>query len=163
MDSKIELIEEFVKKNGYRVTDSRRIILKFFVENDGHYKPEDVYQLIKNEMLGIATVYRNLDIFKKIGIIKEITIDNKLYYELDMFSSKKLHLHFHCKSCNQIVEYTDQVLIQSLLKQKDFIEENYDNIVDDITIVMKGICKDCRRDINAETDEVEKNSVYTRK
>ncbi len=145
MESRRKILEQVLKDNEYKVTDSRIMMLEFFLNNGEHYKPEDIYDLMKDQKLGLATIYRNLDIFRKLGIIRSIAFDNKQYYELNMFSNKKLHLHFYCKSCKTIIESKDSEIVQSLLKQKDFVENSYESIVDEISIVMKGICKDCRR------------------
>lgn len=145
MEERRKILEQVLKDNGYKITDSRIIMLEFFLNNGKHYKPEDIYDLMKDQKLGLATIYRNLEIFRKLGIIRTIAFDNKQYYELDMFSNKKLHVHFYCKSCKTIIESKDSEIVQSLLKQKDFVENSYESIVDEISIVMKGICKDCRR------------------
>jgi len=150
MKNKAIEIEAIVKAKGYKLTPSRKRIIQVFVETEEHLKPEEIYQKVrdqkvKDQKIGIATVYRTLDILKRIGIIKELSIQNDRYYELNIFSEKKLHIHFQCNECGHIKEYIDKPLIKEMLYQKDFIEKKYRDCIEDITIVMKGTCEECKQ------------------
>lgn len=142
-NTKVHEIEKILTGKGYKVTRSRRELVRIFVESKEHLQPEDIYYKSKAMKLSIPTIYRNIDIFRKSNIIKEITINNSRYYELDIYSKKKLHIHFQCYCCGVIKEYKDQQLVREMIEQRDFIENNYHDTIDDITIVMKGICREC--------------------
>lgn len=127
------------------MTNSRRIIVRLFVETKDHLKPEEVYQLVREHNVSLPTVYRTLEILKKIGVIKELTLRNERIYELNIYSQKILHIHFQCSNCGEIKEYKDLPLVKSMIEQRDYIEEKYEDDIDDITIVMKGVCRLCRK------------------
>ncbi|MBN2222495.1 MAG: transcriptional repressor [Vallitaleaceae bacterium] len=142
-NTKVHEIEKILMSKGYKLTRSRKELVRIFVESKEHLQPEDIYYNSKAMKISIPTIYRNIDIFKKTNIIKEITINNARYYELDIYSKKKLHIHFQCYQCGVIKEYKDQQLVREMIDQRDFIEKNYHDSIDDITIVMKGTCREC--------------------
>lgn len=145
MNGKASKIEDILKSKGYRLTDSRKKIIKVFIDNDKHLKPENVYELVKMNNISLPTVYRTIEILKKNDIIKEITINNNRYYELKLFSEKCMHIHFKCKKCNKIKDCTDKKLILDLIKLKNLAEEVYNIEGHDINITINGICNSCRR------------------
>lgn len=141
-DKKI-ILETIIKENGYKLTTSRSLMLDFFLNHHKHYKAEDIYDGLRKEKLGMATIYRNLELFRTLGIIRGITFDHLQYYELNILSHKRLHVHFYCNSCHSITESNDTSLLQKIMEQKDFLEEHYGNQVEEISVVMKGQCKSC--------------------
>lgn len=141
---KIIEIESLLKSHGHRFTHSRAVMVKLFVETSEHLKPEEIYNIVKELGISLPTVYRNVDLLKRLGIIKEVVIQNERYYELSIYSKKKLHIHFHCLQCGQIKEYHDRKIFKDMIRQKEMLEEAYQDDIQDITIVMTGICKDCK-------------------
>lgn len=146
LKNKIVEIERMLSSAGYRLTMPRKLVVRTFVETQRHLRPEDLYQLLRRQGVSRPSVYRNIDTLKKIGIIKEITINHERYYELSMFSGKKLHLHFQCRVCGKIKEYTDEHLVLDLIKQREYIEKTHEDDIEDTTIIMKGICKTCKEE-----------------
>jgi Fe2+ or Zn2+ uptake regulation protein len=142
-NQKILDIEKILKDNGYKLTGSRKLMIKIFVDSKIHMRPDDVYQLLRNDRISLPTVYRNIEIFKETGVIKELPIQNERYYELEIYSGKKMHIHFQCQSCGIIKEYSDLELIKMMIAERDFIETNHGDRIDDVTIVMSGTCKIC--------------------
>jgi Fur family ferric uptake transcriptional regulator len=43
---------------------------------------EEIYQRMKNDKIGLSTVYRSLKLFERLGIVKVIPMDGVKYYEL---------------------------------------------------------------------------------
>lgn len=144
-DEIISRIEQLILTKGYKATHSRRVIIRLFVESREHLKPEQIYGLTREQGISLPTIYRSIDILKKLNVIKEIVLHNDRYYELDMYSQKKLHIHFQCNICGQIKEYSDQHIFNELVGQRDYIEKVFDDEIEDIMIVMAGVCKDCKK------------------
>lgn len=142
---KIFDIEKILKDNGYKLTGSRKLMIKIFVESKVHLKPDDVYQLLRNDRISLPTVYRNIEIFRETGVIKELPIHNDRYYELEIYSGKKMHIHFRCQRCGIIKEYSDLELKKMMIAERDYIEINHGDRIDDVTIVMSGTCKLCQK------------------
>lgn len=145
MKKRLDEIRKIVVENGYKFTYSRNIMVKLFLEETGHITPEDIYLKLSRENISLPTVYRNIEIFKQIGVIKEINIDNTRLYELSIYSKKKLHIHFKCSTCKTLKEYDDMFLINALLEQKNYIEEKYQDQMDDMTIIITGKCRECKK------------------
>lgn len=72
---KFSLIKKLIEKNGYKFTNQRKLILEQFFLADRHLSVEEIYQRLKENNIGLATVYRNVKIFNSIGIVKEIAVD----------------------------------------------------------------------------------------
>ncbi|MCD4714795.1 MAG: hypothetical protein K8R73_16080, partial [Clostridiales bacterium] len=66
------------------------------------------------------------------------------YYELEIYSGKKMHIHFQCQSCGIIKEFSDLELKKLMIEERDFIEAKYGDRINDITIVMSGTCNACQ-------------------
>ena len=62
----LEKFQTLLKENSLKFTKQRELVLKFLYENDGHFTPEDIYTLLKEQYpdvnIGIATVYRTLSL-----------------------------------------------------------------------------------------------------
>ncbi|MBM7560799.1 Fur family transcriptional regulator [Fusibacter tunisiensis] len=145
MNQKVIDIENILKSRGYKLTESRKKMVELFVKTDVHLKPDDAYQILRKEGVSLPTVYRNIDMLREMGIIKEITLENDRYYELDLFSGKKMHIHFKCHKCGIIKEYDSSEVKRMMLEQRDFLEKTYGDYIEDVSIVMQGICETCRQ------------------
>jgi len=146
-EKKISEIEELLKSKGYKLTHPREVIVRLFVQTSEHLKPEDIYNEVRHEDVSLPTVYRSIEILKNIGVIKEVVINSERYYELSIFSQKKFHIHFQCSICGKIKEYNDKRIFKDMLLQRDYIEETYNDVIEDVTVVMKGVCSSCKKEV----------------
>jgi len=143
-ETKVAEIEVIMKNSGYRFTRAREMVVKLFVDTEDHLKPEEVHRLLRDKEISLPTVYRNIDILKKMGIIKEISIGTERVYELNVFNKKKLHMHFKCNVCEKIKEYSNKEIFKEMIRQRDYLENSFGDDIEDITVVMTGICKECK-------------------
>jgi Fe2+ or Zn2+ uptake regulation protein len=142
---KFDQIKNIFLKKSIRMTPARKEIVNVFLDNDGHMNAEDVYNKADRKKIGLATVYRTLEILKTNNIIKDIFINGEHLYELAMDDDKKFHFHFSCSSCGKLQEYNNVMLSNHIIAIKNHLEQNMDNDVLDMCIVMKGICKSCKK------------------
>lgn len=102
-----------LRNRSYKLTPQRQTILQTFLEHvDRHLSAEEVYVLVKNQNpeIGLATVYRTLDILAEIGVLlKNDFGDGRSRYE---FSRKDEHHHHHliCLRCGNVSEFDDDLL-----------------------------------------------------
>ena len=143
MEEKLVYIKKILSDKNVRFTEQRETIIRFFLENNGHYKPEDVYNNIKSKDIGIATVYRVIDLLKSNEIIDEISIEKDRFYELKIFSKKILHSHLICEKCREIYDFDDKETTSQLLNTISVSEKNHNIKVNNISIVMTGVCSNC--------------------
>ena len=67
----MEEMKERFKEEGYKLTTQRRAILDAIIENhEKHLNPEEIYDIVKIKYpeIGIATVYRTLQLLEKLNI-----------------------------------------------------------------------------------------------
>ncbi|WP_347460559.1 transcriptional repressor [Clostridium sp. DMHC 10] len=110
--------KKLLEKNGYKFTMGKRIVLKTILDSKTHLNVKEIYERIKEYQIGLATVYRAIKVFNKLGIVKEININGISYYEMKIFSGKPLHIHFKCFKCNSIIDLDSQSLNFDLSKVK---------------------------------------------
>lgn len=138
-----ESICSLLRNRSYKLTPQRQTILQTFLEHvDRHLSAEEVYMLVKNQNpeIGLATVYRTLDILAEIGILlKNDFGDGRSRYE---FSRKDEHHHHHhliCLGCGNVSEFDDD-LLESL--EAVIIKRNHFKIMDH-DLKFYGYCSEC--------------------
>ena len=92
-----------LQEKGVLLTIQRAAVLEFLHRNAGHPTAEEIYQFLKRmyPALSRATIYNTLDLFKKHGLIQEITIErNKAHYDY----KTDYHHHFLCSHCARIYD-----------------------------------------------------------
>ena len=94
--------------------------------------------------IGLCTVYRNLDRFSSLGLIREI--DGKLR----RFDTKPhLHHHIRCLKCGKVDDLHHSVSIdESILKELGYHPEN-------VALDITEICQECSAQHNNEVPSLE--------
>lgn len=146
MNRDISLYEKLIKKEGYKFTSQKRIILLEMINANIHLSVNQIYEKVKNKNIGLATVYRSLKLFDNLNIIKKIDINNTSYYEMKIFSGKPLHVHFKCSNCNSIIDIDNIDLIIEYIKLNKKVEKANNLEVNDVNIMLSGLCSKCRGD-----------------
>ena len=85
----------------YKRSKQRTRILEILIKTDTHPTADWIYSRLKQEFphLSIGTVYRNLTILQKQGLVKRIENGSTF----DRFDSHiKPHYHFICEECGEI-------------------------------------------------------------
>lgn len=143
---------EILSRNNIKNTKQKEKILLELMQSSSHLMAEEIYQRVKNDKIGLATVYRSLKLFERLGIVKEIPMDGVKYYELKIYSKKPLHIHFKCSNCNVIIDidYADINLDYIKLNQK--VEMKRELEVNDVNITLLGLCKKCRGELHGKTN-----------
>ncbi len=142
---KIEKIKEQLKAKGYKLTPQRRAILEVIMDNKGsHLSTEEIYDQVKVNCpdIGLATVYRTLQLLSEIEILSKMTLDDGLTrYEMNVNQDEHQHHHLICLECNKIIEFQGDLLDE--LEHK--IEEDLDFTIKDHKLKFYGICADCKK------------------
>lgn len=145
MENRVKNLTGILEKKKVRLTAKRREILEALIDSNNHLKPEELYHLVKNKGIGLATTYRTIELLKKNGIIKEIKIGKERYYELRVFRQRCLHAHLKCNVCGRIYDSADTGLVLNMIKLQKIVKNLYDFETVDLEIIMEGICNNCRR------------------
>jgi Fur family ferric uptake transcriptional regulator len=139
------LLEDFkklLKSNNLKYTTQRELILQIIYDNDGHFTPEDIYNLIKisypDVKLGIATVYRTLTLLEDADIVSSISFGTQgKKYE---FGLKEHHDHLVCLECGGIEEFFDD----TIEKQQEEIAKKFNFKMTDHIMKIIGTCQACQ-------------------
>ncbi len=106
LDKEVALLKNYLTKNRLKLTQQRKAILEAFLRVD-HITAEELYREIskkKRQRMGLATIYRTLNLLCKIGIGQQRHFDdNRTIY--DNVLHKKHHDHLICNKCEKIIEF----------------------------------------------------------
>ena len=137
-------LKERLKENGYKLTTQRRVILDVVNENTGkHLSSEDIFDSVKDKYpeIGLATVYRTLQLLEEVGIISKINFDDGCNrYELANPGKQHSHHHLICMSCDKVIEVQED-LLDSIEKE---ISEKNNFIIMDHNLKFYGYCSECK-------------------
>lgn len=138
----MDSIKNKFKKEGYKLTTQRRAVLDVIIEKqEKHLNPEEIYDIVKKRYpeIGIATVYRTLQLLEKLNIIYRLNFDDGYNrYELNLDSEN--HHHLICLKCGDIMEVKLD-LLENL--ENEIEDENGFKIVDH-NVKFFGYCIDCQ-------------------
>ena len=140
----INEIGEKLKAKEYKLTPQRQQILEVLLEHkDKHLSAEDVYTLVKTKApdVGMATVYRTLELFLEHEIIHSVNFgDGRKRYEYGNNSDGHHHHHAICLECGKILEINED-LLDELEKQ---VARDYGFTVTDHELKIYGRCGACK-------------------
>jgi Fe2+/Zn2+ uptake regulation proteins len=144
-DNEEKKINEKLKDNGYKLTLQRKLILENLLEHEGeHLTIEELYDIVKVEFqdIGLATVYRTMQLFEDIGLVSKLNLDDGCYrYELVHENERHRHHHLICLKCGKVTEVQGD-LLESLEQN---IEKRYDFQVQNHSVKIFGICSECKK------------------
>lgn len=128
-----------IRKQGFRLTPQRHVILDAICELGGHVTPEAIYDQVQGRLPGVnrATVYRNLDFLCEMRLVVAAHIGRSTVYEI---ASREPHHHLICQQCDAVLPLsTEQV--NSFFSQ---VESTHHFSVDMNHVTLFGLCADCR-------------------
>ena len=139
-----------LEQNSHRLTPQREAVVDVLIANaNGHLSAEEIYMHTKelHSEIGLATVYRNLELLEMLGIIHRFDYgDGQNRYEIRMREGEE-HYHHHliCKQCGFIDEF-DSDLLEAIEKR---IAEETGFDVTDHCLRFFGLCTKCREERHA--------------
>ncbi len=135
-------IAERLRKEGYKATPQRIAVYQCIDGRAEHPTAEQIYHELKAEhpTMSLATVYKTMDIFEKIGLIRVLRFDRESsHYDYDTLP----HAHILCTVCNRIddVDGVDLEQVDQLVE----LQTGYKLTGDEI--LFRGICASCQKKI----------------
>ena len=131
---------DILRKAGFRVTPTRLLVLVLLQQAKKPISPQDIIERVHSKA-DQATIYRILNAFKRIGIIRQIDFrHNHPHYEL---ADVKDHHHVICAVCGYSEEITGcyvQAMQRVALRQaKKFTE------IKEHSLEFYGVCAACKQ------------------
>ncbi len=124
---------------GMRATNQRVLIMKIIRQGDGHLDADEIYRRArkKEPRLSLSTVYRTLQMLKKLGFVEELHFDEE-HHHYEVKPSAEHH-HLICLGCGRVVEFhypLSRYVKRNIPEARDF------NIIE-TEIRMTGYCSQC--------------------
>jgi len=141
----MQTIEEILRAKKIKVTPQRMAVYSILKDTKSHPSVEKIYQRLKPNYpaMSLATVYKTVDILKKVGLIQELNIgEGGLRYDADTSP----HSHVYCENCGR-VDDLEQDLFLEIFNGKDLLEkmnEKTDFKIYSIQIYFYGLCPQCK-------------------
>jgi len=127
---------------GLKRTKGRAIILKELETRKDHFNAEKLYTVLnrKGTKVSRPTIYRTLKLLEQCHLIERLDIKKNCFY-YEPLSQKKDHGHLICERCGKIMDFLSnglETLKSNVCKNKDFK-------LDNISVQVFGLCRDCQR------------------
>ena len=135
-----EIIKE-LNISGLRATNQRALILGIIRQGQGHLDADEIYRRArqKKPRLSLSTVYRNLQMLKKLDLIEELHFDEAHHhYEI---KPPTQHHHLVCLDCGRVIEFEYPLARQV----KRNVAEARDFEITGSEVRLSGYCSRCRQ------------------
>jgi Fur family ferric uptake transcriptional regulator len=129
---------------GMRFTHQRALIMEIIRKGRGHLDADEIYRRAreKEARLSLSTVYRTLQMLKKLGLVEELHfVEEHHHYEV---KPSVEHHHLVCLGCGRVIEFNYP--LSRYLRKK--VPEAKDFDITETEIRMTGYCPKCRRSQN---------------
>jgi Fur family ferric uptake transcriptional regulator len=137
----VEDIINRLSECGYRMTPQRELILNAIENSREHISAEEIYAEVVRRYphINISTVYRTLDLLKKLNLVTETDLGGGRYRYHP--ADKGHHHHLVCQECGATIDLEESALssLKSLLLQK------YGFMADLKHMAIMGRCVDCKK------------------
>ena len=130
---------------GHIVTAHRQLLLCLIHDAHGHIDAKELYRRAtrEDESISLATVYRNLRLFKELGLVDERRLGQvRCYYEIKQTPE---HQHLVCRGCGKIIEF-ESPLIRKLV---DKVQRDHRFNVTKAELCLEGYCEKCKEKTGA--------------
>ena len=123
----------------HRMTRQRMVILDELRKVSSHPTADELYRIVRKILphISLGTVYRNLEILSKMGLILKLEIDGN-QKRFDGISEK--HHHIHCINCNRIFDINPETV------RIDYSSDNPEGCkIIDYSFHFIGLCEECNK------------------
>lgn len=130
-------LTDILRANGHKVTPQRIAIYEYLSQVKTHPNADTIFKKLhpQYEGLSLGTVYKTLDIFTKLYVIKALnTGEDSFRYDADTSD----HQHIQCSCCGRV----DDLTVDSSSLQKA-VEESSKYLVQGNELYFYGICPSC--------------------
>jgi len=128
-------------EKGYRLTPQRLMVISAMESSRDHISVEEIYAQVaaKYPNVNISTVYRTLELLKRLGMVYEIDLgEGRIRYHAEVSGH---HHHLVCQNCNKVIDI-DESTLSSL---KNILSRDYNFQAELRHVAIFGVCEGCRR------------------
>ncbi|MEM3373141.1 MAG: transcriptional repressor [Candidatus Anstonellales archaeon] len=117
----------------------QKIFLQKLITEKKTFTAKDIYQIAKNQKIGIATIYRFINNLLKKKKIHKYNCNNSAFFS----TNNELHVHFTCEICEKIehIKSINQEKISEILMNLNLNKLE----ICHVQIDLFGICSNCKK------------------
>jgi Fur family ferric uptake transcriptional regulator len=131
-----------LRRQGYRITPQRAVILETVAHMDGHRTALEVFQVAEERLpgLNLATVYRTLETLHQAELVDLFEATGEVT-RFSLRDPQDLHGHLVCERCGHTLTIAPDH--GALLAESVRRETGFEIALDHLTL--SGLCRDCAR------------------
>lgn len=132
--------KQLLKEQGLRATRSRILTLEAVLALQSPEPVHVIHEIVARKFpLDLATVYRNLNLLKRVGLVRELYNDGGMRYFEGACSHHPLHPHLVCRECGSV----ECQSTETLQKYLEVLEYPAGFLVESVSFRITGLCPDC--------------------
>lgn len=136
-DVEFERFKKIVKSQGYKMTPPRMRMFGYLQNHSALTLKKLISLVLQHDQV---TVYRNVDLFEKLGVVTKIQIGRDIKIELsDMF--RHHHHHMSCVNCDKVYVLRDNPAIEQQIAR---ISKSSGFKPTDHSLEIRGLCQTCQ-------------------
>ncbi|MBA3849204.1 MAG: Fur family transcriptional regulator [Opitutus sp.] len=142
--SPVDIASARMRENGLRITKPRVALIEALARQPGPVPIEQLHQIVSHEPCDLVTVYRCLNAFEGIGLVRRSFLHNGTsLYELTLGGTPQ-HYHLVCKSCGRTdrVDYFPIEGAERLVRERGYTQVSH-------LVEFFGVCPVCQAAIPA--------------
>ena len=126
---------------GHRSGGARSAVVDLMAGQHCCVTAQEIFDRLREDgqVVGIASVYRALDLLSRMGLVRRLDLAESAYYE-PAHPGGEHHHHVVCDRCGKVSSFEDQALetaIERLARRLKYSVAEHD-------VVLRGSCPDCR-------------------
>jgi Fur family ferric uptake transcriptional regulator len=124
-----------------RFTEQQRDMVQFIFAQHNHFDADQLIDDMKRAGFAVsrATVYRTLAKLVDAGLLRELLLGPRTFYEHDY--GYPPHEHLYCEKCGKVIEFQNPAIeaaIRDVASENNFQTSSH-------TFIVRGTCSDCNR------------------
>jgi Fur family transcriptional regulator, ferric uptake regulator len=130
-----------LRRAGHRSGGARAAVIDLVAAQDCCLTAQEVFDglRIDGRVVGIASVYRALDLLARLGLVRRVDMGTASGYEPALPGGHHHH-HVVCDRCGKVSSFEDQGLEDAI----DRLSRRLKHSVAEHEVVLRGACPDCR-------------------
>jgi Fur family transcriptional regulator, ferric uptake regulator len=130
-----------LRRAGHRSGGARSAVVDLMARQDCCLTAQDIFDRLRADgtVVGIASVYRALDLLSRMSLVRRMDLAEAAYYE-PAHPGGEHHHHVVCSRCGKVSQFEDEALetaIERLAGRLKYKVAEHD-------VVLRGACPDCR-------------------
>jgi Fur family peroxide stress response transcriptional regulator len=150
VNTELESVINLLREHGCRITPQRIDVVKYILNTRSHPSADDIHKVIKKRYptVSLATVYKTLDLLKKMYIVQELGFaDKSARYE----TSNKAHINMVCVNCGRI---SDVEGIEGLSDLESHAKDKSNYYILSSRFELHGYCPICKSKRNRRNEYI---------